>query len=275
VNVRLEVGQVTEQVQVSAIAELVQTSTSGNIGNVLNEKTIRDMPIIGTRGRSPLQLILLQPGVVTGPSSGAEVHVHGARDRAFNYTLDGLDNNEASQGGGTQDSANPTRTNPDSIQEFRLITSNPTAENGRNSGAQVQIMTRSGSNDFHGSGFWFYRTPRLNANEWENNLNSLGKRQFVQNIYGGSIGGRLSRTRPSSSTTSSVWSRMRLALATALCTRLRRGRATGDSSRVVATALLVRRTPPSIHRAMFSPAGQSAHTTSSPAILRGWVWTRR
>jgi hypothetical protein len=189
VNVRLEVGQITEQIQVSAVAELVQTSTSGNIGNVLNEKTIKDMPIIGTRGRSPLQLILLQPGVVTGPSTGAEVHVHGARDRAFNYTLDGLDNNEASQGGGTQDSANPTRTNPDSIQEFRLITSNPTAENGRNSGAQVQIMTRSGSNEFHGSGFWFYRTPLLNANEWENNLTGLGKRQFVQNIYGGSIGG--------------------------------------------------------------------------------------
>ncbi|HYP09414.1 MAG TPA: TonB-dependent receptor, partial [Bryobacteraceae bacterium] len=195
VNVRLEVGQVTEQVQVSAVAELVQTSTSGNIGNVLNEKTIKDMPIIGTRGRSPLQLILLQPGVVSGPSSGAEVHVHGARDRAFNYTLDGLDNNEASQGGGTQDVANPTRTNPDSIQEFRLITSNPTAENGRNSGAQVQIMTRSGSNEFHGSGFWFYRTPRLNANEWENNLNNTGKRQFVQNIYGASVGGPIIRNK--------------------------------------------------------------------------------
>lgn len=195
VNVRLEVGQLNEQVTVSAAAELVQTSTSGNIGNVLNEKTVRDMPIVGNRGRSPLQLILLQPGVVTGPSTGAEVHVHGARDRAFNYTLDGLDNNEASAGGGTQDSSNPTRTNPDSIQEFRIIASNPTAENGRNSGAQIQLMTKSGTNEFHGTAFWFYRTPRLNSNEWENNLNALGKRQFVQNIYGGSVGGPVWKNR--------------------------------------------------------------------------------
>ena len=189
VNVRLDVGQLTEQVQVSAVAELVQTSTSGNIGNVLSEQTIRQMPIVGSRGRSPLQLILLQPGVVTGPTTGSEVHVHGARDRAFNYTLDGLDNNEASAGGGTQDSSNPTRTNPNSLAEFRIISSNPTAENGRNSGAQVQAVTKSGTNEFHGDAFWFYRTPRLNANEWENNLSGLGKRQFVQNIYGGSLGG--------------------------------------------------------------------------------------
>lgn len=71
------------------------------------------------------------------------------------------------------------------LDEMRILTGNNTAENGRNSGGQVAMITRSGGNTFHGDGFWFYRTPRLNANEWENNLDSLGKAQLQQNIYGG------------------------------------------------------------------------------------------
>src|SRR5262249_31848458 len=81
------------------------------------------------------------------------------------------------------------RPNPDSLAEFRVITSNPTAEYGRNSGGSVTMITRSGTNEFHGQGFWFYRTPRLNANEWENNVNARQKGQFVQTIVGGSVGG--------------------------------------------------------------------------------------
>ena len=62
------------------------------------------------------------------------------------------------------------------VGEFRVVTSNPTADVGRNSGANVMLVTKSGTNEFHGNGFWFYRTPRLNANEWANNFNKLGKR---------------------------------------------------------------------------------------------------
>jgi hypothetical protein len=186
VNISLEVGALTEQVDVVATAELVQTSTSGNIGNVLGEKTIRDLPIVGTRGRNPLQLVLQQPGTFEGSNTGGGFHVHGARDRAWNFTLDGIDNNDPSAGGSN---FAPTRTNPDSLAEFRVVTSNPTADIGRNSGANVLLVTKSGTNEFHGTGFWFYRTPRLNANEWANNFNGLGKRMFVQNIYGGSLGG--------------------------------------------------------------------------------------
>jgi hypothetical protein len=112
--------------------------------------------------------------------------VNGARDRAWNFTLDGIDNNDTSAGGSN---FSPTRANPDSIAEYRVITSNPTAETGRNSGANVQLITKSGTNEFHGNAFWFYRTPRLNANEWANNLTGIGKAKFVQNIYGGSLGG--------------------------------------------------------------------------------------
>jgi hypothetical protein len=192
VNATLDVGQVTETVEVVGAAEVVQTSTSGNYGNVLTEKILRDMPIVGTRGRNPLQLVLLQPGTNDGANTGGGYHVHGARDRAWNFTLDGIDNNDPSAGGSN---FAPTRTNPDALSELRVVTSNPTADVGRNSGANVLLVTKSGTNEFHGNGFWFYRTPRLNANEWAANLNNLGKRQFVQNIYGGSLGGPLWRNK--------------------------------------------------------------------------------
>ena len=186
VNAALDIGQVTETVEVLGAAETVQTSTSGNYGNVLTEQLIKDLPIVGTRGRYPLNLVMLQPGTFDGANTGGGFHVHGARDRAWNFTLDGIDNNDPSAGGSN---FAPTRTNPDSLSEFRVVTSNPTADIGRNSGANVLLVTKSGTNEFHGSGFWFYRTPRLNANEWASNFSNLGKRQFVQNVYGGSIGG--------------------------------------------------------------------------------------
>ena len=186
VNVVLQIGAVTEAVEVSGAYQAVQTSTSGNMGNLIEEKIIKDLPIVGTRGRNPLDLVLIQPGITSGANIGGGIHVHGARDRAWNFTLDGIDTNESSAGGGN---FSPIRTNPDSLAEFRVITGNFTADSGRNSGAQVAMVTKSGTNNLHGSAFWFYRTPRLNANEWENNLDRLGKRQFVQQIFGGSLGG--------------------------------------------------------------------------------------
>lgn len=191
-NVALEVGDLTQQVEVTATAELVQTSTSGNFGNLITGREIRDMPIVGTRGRNPVNLVFLQPGVVSGANTGGASHVHGARDRAWNYTLDGVDVNETSSGGSE---TTPTRMNPDSLAEFRVITSNFTADSGRNSGAQVAMVTRSGGNEFHGSFFEFYRTPRFDANEWEYNLQGLGKRQLVQHIFGGSLGGPVVRNK--------------------------------------------------------------------------------
>lgn len=192
VNVTLQLGEASETVTVTDTYELVQTSTSGNIGNIIEQKVLQDLPIVGTRGRNPLSLVNTQPGVVVGSNTGGGVHVHGSRDRAWNFTLDGIDTNETSAGGSN---FSPLRANPDSLAEFRVITSNPTAEYGRSSGAQVTMVTRSGGDEYHGSVFWFYRTPRFNANEWENNLNGVGKRQFVQHIPGFSIGGPIFKGR--------------------------------------------------------------------------------
>ena len=188
VNVKLEVGANTESVQVTAAAELVQTSTSGNFGSTIEQSTLQDLPIVGTRERSPLDLVYTQPGVTPtdGNMAGGGIYIHGARDRAWNYTLDGLDDNESSYGGSN---TSPAQMNPDALSEVQLMTSNGTAEWGRNSGGQVTMTTRSGSNQYHGEAFFFYRTPRFNANEWANNTDKVGKRQFVQQIPGFSVGG--------------------------------------------------------------------------------------
>jgi hypothetical protein len=186
VNINLEIGDVSATVTVESIAELVQTSTSGNVGSIIEQRTLESLPIVGARGRNPLDLLTYQPGVVSGANTGGGVHVHGSRDRAFNFTLDGIDINESTAGGSN---FTPLRPNPDSLQEFQIVTSNFTAELGRSSGAQVTLTTRSGTNKFRGNLFEYYQTPDFHANEFQLNLLGIRRRQFVQHIYGGSLGG--------------------------------------------------------------------------------------
>ncbi|HEX7177722.1 MAG TPA: carboxypeptidase regulatory-like domain-containing protein [Pyrinomonadaceae bacterium] len=195
IDVTLEAGSIAETVTVDAAVELVQTATSGNFGNTVEERPLEALPIVGNRGRNPLEFINFQPGVVPNANTGGGVHVHGARDRAFNFTLDGIDINETSAGGSN---FTPIRTNPDAITQFQVVTSNFTADNGRSSGAQVSLVTKSGTNEFHGNLFEFYQTPRFHANEYANTINTrlvggervpTDKPQFVQHIFGGSVGG--------------------------------------------------------------------------------------
>ncbi len=195
VNVNLEVGQASEQVEVVGAYERVQTSTSGNIGGLVDNKTLVDLPLgleAGNGGRNPLLFLRLQPGVNVGANTGGATHVNGARDRAQNQTLDGIDINETSAGGSD---FSPIRTNPDSLQEFRAITSNASPEFGRGSGAQVALVTKSGTNQYHGNLFYWYRGSSMAANEWENNLNGVTKPFLLQNQYGGSIGGPILKNR--------------------------------------------------------------------------------
>ncbi|MFN6963336.1 MAG: carboxypeptidase regulatory-like domain-containing protein [Pyrinomonadaceae bacterium] len=186
INAALEVGSVEAVVNVESTAEQVQTGTSGNVGSTIEQRSLEALPIVGLRGRNPLDLLNYQPGVVVGANTGGGVHVNGSRDRAFNFTLDGIDINESTAGGSN---FTPLRPNPDSVQEFQIVTSNATAELGRSSGAQVTFVTRSGTNEYHGNIFEYYQTPDFNANEWESNLNGIRRRQFVQHIYGFSLGG--------------------------------------------------------------------------------------
>lgn len=188
VNVVLEPGNVNEVVTVETAAEQVQTSTSGNIGSTVEQRTLESLPIVGLRGRNPLDLLNFQPGVVSGGNTGGGVSVHGSRDRSFNFTLDGIDINESTAGGSN---FTPLRPNPDSLQEFQIVTSSATAELGRSSGAQVTLVTRSGTNQFRGNLFEYYQTPDFNAKSYPETIAGSAKGQFVQHIFGGSLGGPL------------------------------------------------------------------------------------
>ncbi|MCA1620250.1 MAG: carboxypeptidase-like regulatory domain-containing protein [Acidobacteria bacterium] len=193
INAALEAGNIAETVQVTGSYERVQTSQSGNIGTVVTEQSLNNLPIAG---RNPLNLITYQPGVIQdvggGRLTGGGTHVFGARDRAINITLDGIDANETSAGNAT---FTPIRTNPDSLQEYRVITSNPSAEFGRNSGAQVALVTKTGTNEFHGNLFWYHRNRALNANEWELNRQGVPRRFLLRNQFGGSLGGPIVKNK--------------------------------------------------------------------------------
>ncbi|MDP9158628.1 MAG: TonB-dependent receptor, partial [Acidobacteriota bacterium] len=206
VNATLKIGETSEKVVVSAGAELVQTENSGDLGALVDQRALETLPVVGSRGRSPLDLLEVSvPGVIDGGplnSTGANIEgggvsVNGSRDRAWNFTLDGIDINETSAPGSN---FSPLRTNPDSIEGFRVITTNANAEYGVTSGAQVILETHPGTNEFHGKLFWFYQTPGLNANDPANKENltngqPIPRPQFVQHIPGFSVGGPIFKNR--------------------------------------------------------------------------------
>ncbi|MBI3698786.1 MAG: TonB-dependent receptor [Acidobacteria bacterium] len=188
VDVTLEPGAVTESISVSATSTVIQTSES-SLGNVLDTKPIEQLPL---NGRNPLHLMALQPGVAghaaqaTSRSGTVTFYVNGDRGRGVYTTLDGVD---------VSDPVIPrgelahVLINPDSASEYRVITSVAKAEYGRNSGAQVQVVSRSGTNSFHGNLFEFHRNTALNANDWFNNRGGIGREVLLRHQFGGSLGG--------------------------------------------------------------------------------------
>ncbi|MGH9942590.1 MAG: carboxypeptidase regulatory-like domain-containing protein, partial [Pyrinomonadaceae bacterium] len=188
VDLVLEVGQVSEVVTVQGGAEQLQTSNA-TIGNVVEQKAIEQLPL---NGRNPLTLITLEPGVVqrSAGAAGSGVHVNGSRDRAFNVTIDGIEANESSV---PNPVSNLYRLNPDNVQEYKVTTNNATAEEGRNSGASVSVSTRSGTNDYHGTAFYFHRNDALNSNEFFSNANNLPKPAIKLHQFGFETGGPIKR----------------------------------------------------------------------------------
>lgn len=189
VDPKLQIGSANETVEVQGGYALVQTESSGNLGGTIDSVSMTELPIVGVRGRNPVGFTQFMPGVIqnnAGNAPGGDIVVNGSRDRAWNYVLDGIDDNETSSGGSN---TSPSHQNPDMLAEFRVITSNPTAEFGRNSGAQVLMVTKSGTNQFHGNLFEFYQSPFLRANTAAAKAAGLPRGQFVQNIPGGSLGG--------------------------------------------------------------------------------------
>jgi hypothetical protein len=184
VDMTLSVGETTEILNVEASGVAVQTETA-TIGNVVSSKAIKELPL---NGRNPLNLLVLEPGVVQRSYGGAGsgIHVNGSRDRAFNVTVDGIEANESTV---PNPLSNLYRLTPDNVQEYKVTTSNPTAEEGRNSGANINVATRGGGNAFHGTLFEFLRNTNLNSNEFFANGQGTPKPDIKMNQFGGQFSG--------------------------------------------------------------------------------------
>ncbi|HEX7315286.1 MAG TPA: TonB-dependent receptor [Pyrinomonadaceae bacterium] len=169
INVALETGAVSETVTVTTDAPLIQTSPT--VGDVVENRRVVEMPL---NNRNFMQLLTLVPGVTSsgtseigvGLTNTVDFSINGTRRNSINFLVDGVSNTDV--GSNITLLAVPT---VDSIQEFRVITSVPTAEFGRSGGGVVNIITRGGGREFHGTLYEFTRNDRLNANSFFNNAN--------------------------------------------------------------------------------------------------------
>jgi hypothetical protein len=190
VDVSLEVGQATEILNVEATAVALQAETS-TVGDVVTSKVVTELPL---NGRNPLALLILQPGVIQRSYGGAGsgIHVNGSRDRAFNVTIDGIEANESTV---PNPISNLYRLTPDNIQEYKVTTSNPTPEEGRNSGANISVATKQGTNGFHGTAYEFLRNTDFNSNEFFANAQGTPKPQIKMNQFGAELSGPIQRNK--------------------------------------------------------------------------------
>jgi len=200
-NFRLEVGKASESITVEANAVNVNT-TDGTVSTVVDRHFADNLPL---NGRNFQTLILLTPGVVvssTAADDQGQFSVNGQRADANYFTVDGVSANFGvtgfpplmqSAGGGLPALSALGGTNSlvsmDAMQEFRVQTSSFAPEFGRTPGGQISVVTRSGTNAFHGTLFDYFRNSVLDANDWFSNFNHLPKPDERQNDFGGVVGG--------------------------------------------------------------------------------------
>jgi hypothetical protein len=189
VDIVIQVGATTEIVEVTGAPPLVDT-TSTQLGAVVGERAVSQLPLAQ---RDTYQLLQLQPGVqsqvgldtVYGSDRAGVVSVNGGRGRDNNFTVNGGDGND-------QFANLPViQPSPDAIAEFRVLTNTFDAEYGRNSGAVVNVVTKSGTNDLHGSAYEFFRNQALNARGFFDSE----KLDYLQNQFGVTLGGPIKKDR--------------------------------------------------------------------------------
>jgi carboxypeptidase family protein/TonB-dependent receptor-like protein len=186
-----------ENVTVKAQAVTPVNLNDAQISGVITSQQITDLPLIL---RDPYQLILLSPGAIQGNSILQGLSVNGSRERNNNFLLDGTDNNDAEIPGLTLPQPGLTALNPDSVQEFRVITSNFLPEFGRNTGAVIDIVSKRGTNQLHSDVYWFGRYDALGARDFFNHQADTSgqvapKDAYTRNTFGVSIGGPLRRDK--------------------------------------------------------------------------------
>ncbi|MBV8842195.1 MAG: carboxypeptidase regulatory-like domain-containing protein [Bryobacterales bacterium] len=202
VDRRLEVGAQSEEVTVEAGAEILQTASS-TLGTTVGSREVTALPL---SNRNYTQIIGLSAGVNAGVSNATafgkatqDFSVNGGDPGQNNYQMDGVAINNSANSGSSNDSgiyAGIGIPNPDAIQEFKIQTSTYDASYGRNPGANVNVVTKSGTNQLHGSLFEFFRNEDLNANAFFQNRDGGGKQQILrQNQFGGGIGGPIKKDK--------------------------------------------------------------------------------
>ncbi len=191
VDVQMKVGQVTETVEVTGAAPILQTEST-QLDTVIDARTNVSLPLAS---RNYVQLTLLAPGSVnpnpqtlTGAQridGAGRPYINGNREQSNNFLLDGMDNNQVS------DNLVGYTPSVDAIQEFNMITQNASAEFGNFQGGIVNTSIKSGTNSFHGNVFEFFRNDKLNANQWQNGFSSpaLPKPTLRWNMFGATFGG--------------------------------------------------------------------------------------
>lgn len=189
VDFDLEIGQVTEQVVVTDIAVPINTA-NGELSRQISRVELENLPLLT---RNPYNLVALAPGAadtaaVTGDTRGVGLSVAGARTSSVNFMLDGGENNETFLAGVGQEIP------LDAVQEFRVQTNAMTAEFGRNL-IVTNVITKSGTNRFHGSAYEYYRGAGLSSTPFDDNASGTGKSNFVRNLFGASAGGPISRDK--------------------------------------------------------------------------------
>ena len=185
---KMAVGAIKESVEVTATSPILQTETA-TVGEVISGNTVQSLPL---NGRNTGQLALLLPGTVTynprgftniGSVNMNRPFVNGNREQTNNFTVDGLDVNE------TIDNRVAYQPSPDALAEISVETNNYAADVGNVGGAVVSNVIKSGTNQFRGNVFEFYRNSDFDANTWENSASGARKQERKQHIYGGTLGG--------------------------------------------------------------------------------------
>src|SRR5581483_2227911 len=210
VDVKLKIGEVTESVEVTSAAPVLQTDNA-QVGTVIDSATTDNLPL---ETRNYVQLTLLSPGSISvDPSSmnqgsntaeeGGRPYINGNREQSNNFLLDGIDNNQAS------DNLLGYTPSPDAIAEFNVINQNASAEFGNYNGGIVNATIKSGTNSIHGDVFEYFRNDIFNANKWENGLtrgqaanpgvtNADGvilTPKLRWNMFGGTLGGPIIKNK--------------------------------------------------------------------------------
>jgi Carboxypeptidase regulatory-like domain/TonB-dependent Receptor Plug Domain/TonB dependent receptor len=187
-DAKLQIGQQTESIEVKDQASNVET-VNQTVGATVVGEAIQQAPL---NGRNVLDLAKLQAGVTetNGDSTAAGTFsIAGGRTDSVTFLLDGGLNNNL------LDNSVAFNPNPDTIAEFRILESNYSAEYGRNGGGIISVVTKSGTDSFHGSGFEFLRNNSLNANSFFNNLDGLPRDVLKRNQYGGTLGGPIKKDK--------------------------------------------------------------------------------